>query len=158
MPCARETVMDSVIGCKTVMAVARGWQGAVTGDNGCDMARVVIMMTSSNGNISALLAFCEGNPPVTGGFPLQRPVTWSFDVFFDVRMNKRLSKQSRCRWFKTPWRSLLRHCNDAPAVSLWQTFQHYYIIQIHKCPLRTQRTPVGHKNHTLIFSPPINCE
>ena len=31
---------------------------------------------------SALLALCEENPPVTGGFPSQRPVTWSFDVFF----------------------------------------------------------------------------
>ena len=30
---------------------------------------------------STLLALCEGNPPVTGGFPLQRPVTQSFDVF-----------------------------------------------------------------------------
>ena len=49
---------------------------------------------------SVLLALCEGNPPVTGGFPLQRPVTQSFDVFFDLRMNKRLSKQSRHRWFK----------------------------------------------------------
>ena len=41
---------------------------------------------------SALLALCEGNLPVTGGFPYQRPVTLSFDVFFDPRMNKRLSK------------------------------------------------------------------
>ena len=40
-------------------------------------------MISLNGNISALLAICEGNPPVTGGFPSQRPVTLSFDVFFD---------------------------------------------------------------------------
>ena len=44
---------------------------------------------------SALLAICEGNPPVTGGFPSQRPVTRSFDVFFDLRLDKRLSKQSR---------------------------------------------------------------
>ena len=51
---------------------------------------------------SALLAFCEGNPPVTGGFPSQRPVTRSFDIFFDLRRNKRLSKQSRRRWFETP--------------------------------------------------------
>ena len=43
---------------------------------------------------SALLAYCEGNPPVPGGFPSQRPVTQSFDVFFDLRPNKRLSKQS----------------------------------------------------------------
>ena len=41
---------------------------------------------------SALPALCEGNPPITGGFSSQRPVTRSFDVFFDLRPNKRLSK------------------------------------------------------------------
>ena len=54
---------------------------------------VLTMMTSSNGNISALLTLCEGNPPVTGGFPSQRQVTWSFGVFFDLRLNKRMSKE-----------------------------------------------------------------
>ena len=42
---------------------------------------------------SASLAICVGNSPVPGEFPTQRPVTWSFDVFFDLRLNKRLSKQ-----------------------------------------------------------------
>ena len=42
---------------------------------------------------SALLAICEGNPSVTGGFPSQRPVTRRLEVFFDLRLNKRLSKQ-----------------------------------------------------------------
>ena len=32
----------------------------------------------------ALLALCAGNSPVTGEFPSQRPVTRSFDVFFDL--------------------------------------------------------------------------
>ena len=41
---------------------------------------------------SALLALCAGNSPVTGEFPSQRPVTRRFDVFFDLRLNKRLSK------------------------------------------------------------------
>ena len=41
---------------------------------------------------SALLAICAGNSPVTGEFPAQRPVTRSFDVFLDLRLNKRLSK------------------------------------------------------------------
>ena len=41
---------------------------------------------------SALLALCAGNSPVTGEFPAQRPVTRSFDVFFDLLLNKRLSK------------------------------------------------------------------
>ena len=40
---------------------------------------------------SALLVICAGNSPVTGEFPAQRPVTQSFNVFFDVRLNKRLS-------------------------------------------------------------------
>ena len=43
----------------------------------------------------ALLALCEESPPVTGGFPSQRPVTRSFDILFDLRLNNRLSKQSR---------------------------------------------------------------
>ena len=41
----------------------------------------------------------------------QRPVTQSFDVFFDMCPNKRLSKQSWSWWFQTPSRPLLRHCN-----------------------------------------------
>ena len=44
---------------------------------------------------SVLLTLCAGNSPVTGEFPSQRPVTRSFDIFFDLRLNKRLSKQSR---------------------------------------------------------------
>ena len=36
---------------------------------------------------SALLAICAGNSPVIGEFPAQRPVTRSFDVFFDLRLN-----------------------------------------------------------------------
>ena len=72
----------------------------------------VTMMTSSNGNISALMALCAGNSPVTGEFPAQRPVTRSFDVFFDLRLNIRLSKQSRGWWFKTPSRPLWRNCSD----------------------------------------------
>ena len=40
---------------------------------------------------SAVLAHCAGNSPVTGEFSSQRPVTGSFDVFFYLRPNKRLS-------------------------------------------------------------------
>ena len=41
---------------------------------------------------STLLAICAGNSPVTGESPLQRPVMRTSDVFFDLRLNKRLSK------------------------------------------------------------------
>ena len=67
------------------------------------------MMTSSN--ISALLAICAGNSPVTGEIPAQRPVTRSTDVFFDLRLNKRFSKQSWSCRFKTPSLSLWPHRN-----------------------------------------------
>ena len=79
------------------------------------------MMTSSNGNMFHVTGFCAGNLPVTAGnspvtgeFPSHRPVTRSFHVFFYLRLNKRLSKQSRRRWFETPSRSLWRHCNVVP--------------------------------------------
>ena len=66
---------------------------------------------------SALLAICVGNSPVPGEFPTQRPVTRSFDVFFDLRPNKRLSKQWWGWWFETPSRPLWRHRNGC--LSLW---------------------------------------
>ena len=70
-------------------------------------------MTSSIEIFSALLALCAGNSPVTGEFPSQRPVTRSCNVFIDLCLNKRFSKQSRCRWFETPSRSLWRHCDES---------------------------------------------
>ena len=60
---------------------------------------------------SALLAICAGNSPVTSEFHAQRPVTRSFDAFFDLRLNKRLSKQSWGWWFETLSRPLWRHSN-----------------------------------------------
>ena len=44
-------------------------------------------------------------------FPTQRPVTRGFDVFFDLRLNKRLSKQTWGWCFETPSWSSWRHYN-----------------------------------------------
>ena len=66
---------------------------------------------------SALLALRAGNSPVPSEFPSQRPVTRSFDVFFHLSLNKRLSKQSWGWWFEMPSRSLWRHCNSS--LRLW---------------------------------------
>ena len=63
--------------------------------------------------LSALLAVCAGNSPVTGEFPAQRPVTLSFDCFFFyLRLNERLSKQWWGWWFETPSHPLWRYCNE----------------------------------------------
>ena len=83
----------------------------------------------------ALLAFCAGNSPINGEFLVQRPVTRSFDVFFDLHLNKRLSKQPKRWWFETPLRPLWRNCNVF--VSSRMTFIidicWYLILNLWKC-------------------------
>ena len=69
------------------------------------------IMTSLNGTFSELIAICAGNSPVTGEFPTQRLMTRSYVVFFDMRLNKGLSKQSWSWWFDSPSHPLWRHCN-----------------------------------------------
>ena len=71
------------------------------------------MMTSSNGNIFRVTGHLCGEFTVPGEFPTQRPVTRGFDVYFDLRPNKRLSKQSWGWWFEMPSRPLWRHLNGA---------------------------------------------
>ena len=80
---------------------------------------------------SALLAICAGNSPVTGEFPTQRPVTRSFDVFFDLHLNERLSKQSWNWWFETPSSPLWRHCNgmSVSLTEVWKAIDHW-ILQL----------------------------
>ena len=81
---------------------------------------------------SALLAICAGNSPVPGEFPTQRPVTRSFDVYFDLRPDKRLSRQSWGWWFETLSHSLWRHRNDLrnypvgfhDSKATWKTISH----------------------------------
>ena len=51
--------------------------------------------------LNALLALCQGNPPVD--FLHKGPVTHNFRVFFVVDLNKLLSKQSFYRCYETPW-------------------------------------------------------
>ena len=77
------------------------------------------MMTSSNGNIfhvtgTLLNITCHRWIPCT-----QRPVTRSFDVLFDLRLNKRWNKQSLVWGFEMPSGSLWRQCNGMPCT--WKT-------------------------------------
>ena len=59
-------------------------------------------MTSSNGNIFRVTGPLCGESTGPGEFPTRRPVTRSFDIFFDLHLNKRLSKQPWGWWFETP--------------------------------------------------------
>ena len=88
---------------------------------------------------SELLALCEWNPPLSGGFPSQspsqRPVTRSFHAFFNLRLNIRLGKLSRRRWFETPSRSLWRHHKE------WSNHMHRWISQRNHrgCPIKSNQ-------------------
>ena len=89
-------------------------------------------MLSSNGNILRVTGhFCAGNnpPPPPPPPPPQRPVTRSFDVFFDLCLNKCLSKQSWRQWFETPSRLLWRHSNaNASAYHLNPSRPSHHIV------------------------------
>ena len=75
------------------------------------------------GTFSALPAIYVGYSLITGEFPAQRPVTWSFDVFFDLRLNEHLIKQSWRWWFKMPSCPLWHHSKV-----YWTSFiKKYYI-------------------------------
>ena len=78
-----------------------------------DVSKQIIqcMMTSSNGTIFRITGPLCGEFTGPGEFPAQRPVTRSFGVFFDLRLNKWLSKQPWSWWFETPPWSLWRQCN-----------------------------------------------
>ena len=68
-------------------------------------------MTSSNGNIFRVTGHLCGEFTSHRWIPPQRPVTWSFDIFFDLRVNKPLSKQSWGWGFEMLLRPLWSHSN-----------------------------------------------
>ena len=88
---------------------------------------------------SALLALCAGNSPVPGEFPSQRPVTRSFDVFFDLRLNKHLSKQSRGWSFETPSCSLWCHRNDT---AIWGNSHRSFLMPGDYLTSQDQKLPI----------------
>ena len=112
-------------------------------------------MTSSNGNIIRVTGHCE--------FPAQRPVTRSFDVFFDLRPNKRFSKQWWGLWFETLSRPLWRHSNDVITYSFpWDVITHpshnvYRIL--HKRRLKLRHTHItSHLLHWCNYLPCPNSD
>ena len=94
--------------------------------------------------ISALLAISAGNSLVTNEFPTQRPVTRSFDIFFDLGLNNRLSKQWWGWWFETPSCSLWCHCNDSRQPNYY--FISYMLFWDHNTE-KSMKTPVDQSPH-----------
>ena len=80
------------------------------------------MMTTSNGNIFRVTC------PLCGEFPSQRPETRSFDVFFDLHLNKLLSKQS-WGWYRTH--------HDVTVTKYWKVEEKIYLHDV-TCILLTR--------------------
>ena len=119
--------------------------------NGHTLCEFVIWWRHQMETFSALLAFCAGNPSVTCEFPSQEPVTRSFGVFFDLHLNKRLSKQSSGWWFEIPSHSLWRHCNEQP----WQWFSSSGIFQFqHQCDRNARNSSIHLKHKWKWFALP----
>ena len=83
-------------------------------------------MMSSNENIFRVTGPLCRKFTGPGEFPAQRPVTWSFDVFFDLRLNKRLSKQPWGWWFETPSWSLWRQLSQL--IEAWTIQWKFYNV------------------------------
>ena len=102
------------------------WQYEITIMTWCCVIKWFIrMMTPSNGNIFRVTGPLCGEFTGRRCIPRTKPVTRSFEGFFDLRLNKQLSKQSWVWWFETPSCPLWRHCNDI----LWQPVLWYHISQ-----------------------------
>ena len=84
-------------------------------------------MTSSNGNIFPVTGPLWGESTGHRWIPLTKASDAELWYFFDLHLNKRLSKQSRHRWFETLSRSLWSHCNGT-----WpndeRTHRHIYAL------------------------------
>ena len=108
------------------------------------------MMTSSNGTISALLVLCAGNSPVTGEFPSQMLVTRSFGVFFDLRLNKRLSNNQDTG-------DLRRHYDVN--VMKRKCILHYkpFVRRNHRSPVESQRPNKIHRFKVSYLLSWTNC-
>ena len=102
-------------------------------------------MTSSNGNIFRLTGLLCGDLTGPGEFPAHKPVTRNFDVFFDLRPNKRLSKQPWGRWFETTSWSLRRQCD----AGIWQL--------VGDDTERTSPSPYGLRMFFLLLRAHIGC-
>ena len=82
-------------------------------DPSCTLYEETCMMTSSHGNIFHVTGPLCGEFTGHRWIPLTKASNMELWCFFDLCLNKRLSKQLRCQWFETPSCSLWRRCNGS---------------------------------------------
>ena len=80
--------------------------------SGADFTNILCMMTSSNGNISRITGHLWGKFTGHRWIPSTKASDAELWCFFELHLDKRLSKPWRGRWFETASDSLWRHCNE----------------------------------------------
>ena len=80
-------------------------------DSSTGPENICCMMTSSNGNILRTTGPLWGESTGHRWIPLTMASEAELRGLLALRMNKRLSQQSRRQWFETTLRSLWRHCS-----------------------------------------------
>ena len=109
------------------------WMHMYKWNGGCPLVSIVVlfMMTSSNGDIFRVTGLLCGEFTHPRWFLSQRLVARSFDVFFDLCLNKRLSKQSKRRWSGTPASSLWCHCYQLVSIVVLLSWYRGILIATH---------------------------
>ena len=89
------------------------------------------MEWKSNGNIYRVTGLLCGEFTGHRWINLTKASDAELDAFFDLRLNKRLNKQSGRRWFETPSRPLWRHCHGLTRLD-WDKRQSFCYISPHE--------------------------
>ena len=108
--------------------------------------------------LTALLALCEGNPPVTDGFPHKGPVMQSFNNSFDVKL---LNKQSKCSWIEMSWGSFYANSTTHKHwlwffLRLWYKYTYWGVV-LSLCILFSCRFPSGLLHYTRAIEKLSHC-
>ena len=119
-------------------------------------AGLFTMMTSSNGNIFRVAGPLCGEFTGPGEFPTQRPVTRRIDVFFDLRLNNRLSKQPWSWWFETLLWSLWRQCNVMCFISTSNILRDRVSVMDRMRSFYNMRA-TSHERHGVSHHRPLDC-
>ena len=127
-------------------------QGGVSNHqpHGCLLNRLFRRRSKKTSKLCVTGPLC-GEFTGPGEFPAQWPVTRSFDVFFDLRLNKRLSKQPWGWWFETPHWSLWRQCNAIPPNKILTIVTHDMMTSSSKLFLHHWLLVMGNPPVTTVF-------
>ena len=118
------------------------------------------MITSSNGNIIRVTVPLYGEFRGRRWIPLIQDSDTELWCFLDLRLSKRLSKQSRHRWFETTLHPLWRHCNVDLQGQIWLKMSNVLVsplLEIHRYLITTRELWVPRLLHRPVSGSPFSA-